>query len=143
MGMPPLFHTTERWAGVALSLCLAIVLGYFVVGLNLYPVDEIVNPQPGVTFDVVRPSVGWPLQAALAIACLGAATATVLTAIGSRWAFLAILLHFIASKTAWVLSAFVPYYEGGAIGAWLTVIQIIAIVVIFRSTDPVWFRQQH
>lgn len=141
MGLPPLFHSAERWAGAALSLSLAIVLGYFVVGLNLYPVDEIVNPQPGVTFAVVRPSVSWPLQAALAIACLGAMTATVLTAIGSRWAFFAILVHFIASKTAWVLSTFVPYYEGGAIGAWLTVIQIIAIVLIFRSTDPVWFRR--
>ena len=58
----------------------------------------------------------------------------------SRWAFPAILVHFAAAKSAWVLSTFLPYYDGGAIGAWLTVVQVVAIALIFRSTDQSWFR---
>jgi|GEM_PF-2928060 len=141
MGFPPVFRAVERWVAIALSVFLGVAQGYFVVGINFFAIDRYVDLEPDVTFADVRPVIDWPLQTSLTLACLAAFAATALLLVRSRWAFPAILVHFIAAKTAYVLSTFLPYYDGGAIGAWLTVIQIIAIVLIFRSTDQVWFRK--
>lgn len=141
MGYPSVFRTAERWTAAVLGLFLAVAQGYFVIGINLFPIDEYVDLEPGVTFEDVRSVVDWPLQTSLALACLAALAATLLVLWRSRWAFPAILVHFAAAKTAWVLSTFLPYYDGGAIGAWLTVVQVIAVVLIFRSTDQSWFRR--
>lgn len=142
MGFPPVFRAAERWIAIILSLLLGVAQGYFVIGINFFSIDRYVDLEPGVTFEDVRPIIDWPLQTSLALACLGALVAAVLLLARSRWAFPAILVHFMAAKTAWVLSTFLPYYDGGAIGAWLTVIQVITIVLVFRSTDQTWFRRR-
>lgn len=142
MGLPPVFRAAERWIAVILCLFLGVAQGYFVIGINFFSIDRYVDLEPGVTFEDVRPIIDWPLQTSLILACLGALLATILLLARSRWAFPAILVHFMAAKTAWVLSTFLPYYDGGAIGAWLTVIQMIAIVLVFRSTDQTWFRRR-
>lgn len=142
MGLPPVFRAAERWIAIILSLFLGVAQGYFVIGINFFSIDRYVDLEPGVTFEDVRPIIDWPLQTSLALACLGALVAAVLLLVRSRWAFPAILVHFMAAKTAWVLSTFLPYYDGGAIGAWLTVIQVITIVLVFRSTDQTWFRRR-
>lgn len=136
MGFPVVFRLVERWLGVFLCFLLALSQGYFILGLYVFSVDEYVDLEPNVTFEDVRPVIEWPLETAIIIAFAGAALATMLAIFRSRWAFAAILVHFIAAKTAWVLSTFLPYYDGGAIGAWLTVIQMVAIVLIFRTTTP-------
>jgi hypothetical protein len=140
MGYPPVFRAAERWIAFVLCLLLGVAQGYFVVGINFFSIDEYVDLEPGVTFEDVRPVIDWPLQTSLILACLAAFVAMVLVARRSRWAFPAILIHFAAAKSAWVLSTFLPYYDGGAIGAWLTVVQVVAIALIFRSTDQSWFR---
>ena len=142
MGLPPVFRAAERWIAIILSLLLGVAQGYFVIGINFFSIDRYVDLEPGVTFEDVRPIIDWPLQTSLALACLGALVAAVLLLARSRWAFPAILVHFMAAKTAWVLSTFLPYYDGGAIGAWLTVIQVITIVLVFRSTDQTWFQRR-
>lgn len=130
----------ERWLAVAISLFLAFAANYFVLGLINAPVEPLVDLDPEITFDDVRPSVGPALMTVLIVAAASITLATLLQLFNSRWSLPVVLFYFLAAKLSWVMSAFLPNYDGGTSGMILTVIQIGLIVLIFRTQGHRWFR---
>jgi len=129
--------TKLMWGmAILLSFFLFLEEGYFVTGLFFYPVDNFISIDPNTTFADVRPVAGWPLKASVLIACAAAGATVILLFWKSIWARLTIILHIIGGKTAWVLASFLPNYDGGALGAWLTVVQLCTLVLVFRVTAP-------
>lgn len=137
--MPQAMRRLEWGAAIALCLFLAAAEAFFALGLFDLPLDGILDLEPNTTFAEVRPVAGWPLRVALLVSAIAAGLAVPLTALRSAWAFALIVLHFVTAKIAWVLSAFLPNYDGGPIGAWMTVIQILAIALVFRAASPFHF----
>lgn len=136
----PAQRRVERWLAVAISLFLSLAASYFVLGLINAPVEPLVDLDPGITFDDVRPSVGPGLMAVLIVAAASITLATLLQLFNSRWSLPVVLFYFLAAKLSWVMSAFLPNYDGGTSGMILTVIQVVLIVLIFRTQGHRWFR---
>lgn len=134
---PPL-RQPEYMLGLALSVFLTLTAIFFIAGLADAPVD-FVDLEPGASFDSVRASVDGPLLGALVVSAVAVTLSTALQLVRSRWSVVPMLVHFVAAKTAWVMAAFLPGYDGGLIGAVLTVLQLIAIVLVYRAHDPGWF----
>ena len=135
--MPPQIRALEWILAIGLCGFLTLIEAYFTYGLFVAPIDGYVDLEPGTTFEEIAPIVGWPLKISLLSAFASAAIATPLTVIRSPWAFAAILVHFIAAKIGWIQSAFLPSYDGSVIGTWMTIIQILAMGLVFRATDTI------
>lgn len=135
--MPPQIRALEWILAIALCAILTLIEAYFAYGLFLAPMDGYADLVPGTTFSEPTAVVDWPVRIALLTALAGSAIATPLTVIRSPWAFAAILVHFAAGKTVWIRSAFLPGYDSSLIGAWMTVLQVLAMGLVFRATDTI------
>ena len=130
----------ERWIAFAVSVFLSLAASYFVLGLMSAPVDEYVNLQDDIMFDDVRSSVGPVLFGVLAATALTCLAGTVIQLFNSRWALPVMMLYFITAKISWVMSSFLPNYDGGMTGAVLTMFQMFVLFLLFRTQGHKWFR---
>ena len=104
------------------------------------PLDEYINLQDDIMFDDVRPSVSPFLFGVLAVTAVTCLIGTVLQAFNSRWSLPAMIVYFVAAKLSWILSSFLPNYDGGATGAILTLIQLVVLFLVFRTQGHKWLR---
>ncbi|MAK64311.1 MAG: hypothetical protein CMF75_06140 [Maricaulis sp.] len=130
----------ERWIAFAISAFLTLAASYFVLGLMSAPLDEYINLQDDIMFDDVRPSVSPFLFGVLAVTAVTCLIGTVLQAFNSRWSLPAMIVYFVAAKLSWILSSFLPNYDGGATGAILTLIQLVVLFLVFRTQGHKWLR---
>ncbi|WP_203293493.1 hypothetical protein [Maricaulis parjimensis] len=132
----------ERWIAFAISIFLSLAASYFVLGLMSAPVEEYVNLQDDIHFADVQPVVGPFLFGVLAVTAISCVIGTLLQAFNTRWSLPVMLFYFLSAKLSWILSSFLPNYDGGATGAVLTLIQLIMLFLVFRTQGHKWFRLQ-
>ena len=130
----------ERWIAFAISLFLPLAASYFELGLLSAPVEEYVNLQDDIVFEDVQPVVGPALFSVLVATAVLCAIATLLQLINSRWSLPVLLAYFVTAKLSWVMSSFLPNYDGGATGAVLTLIQLLVLFLVFRTQGHKWLR---